>query len=244
MPDTETNSRALKQSIVIDALRRGASIGEAAEAADISRRSVSLWAETDPSGFGALKAEAQRNKSRVVTEGQKKDWTAELTEAEAVLAKIDSELLEAAAPALAGNSKAQASMTRLREDQAHTIERIAALKTALQSADAHLERARAEEAEQARLAAEAEAGEHGKAQADAAAKIDRALQDLGIGWDEFVAASNARQSAARRSGRKARAAYSTNLVQAVFANALTAADAMGLDRRLRVRARPLSEIIK
>ena len=179
----------------------------------------------------------------MVTEGQLSAWQQELAALRAVVDQIHADLLEQAAPALAGDEAAQARQAELREQLRTTEEQIAALTLAVQSADQHLARAREQEAQADREAAAVEADDFAEQQRAAAQRIDNALRELEAGWSDFDAASKQRQSAARRAGSNARAAVTRMLVSAAFACAPGAATAMGLDRTYRPRSRPLSETV-
>ena len=243
MNEPKTDRRAAKKAAFISYLQSSALLGEAAQATGVSRRTVNNWRRADPK-FDALVVEAQKNQGRRITEGQRDKWQEELADTEARLLAFIHELKEVAAPALVGEEVALARQQELQNAIRGATERADALRIAIESAEAHLARARADEAEQARKEAEDEAAGFSKAQLDAAEKVDAALAQLAEGWAEFVAASNGRQSAARRSGGRSRAAYQSNLVQAVWAGALNVGDALGLDRRLRVRARKLQEVVR
>ena len=111
---TTTNPVLAKKAAVLDLLRNGADIGTAAKAAGVAVRTVHDWAAKHPE-FAALKADAMLNRGRVVTEGQLAAWQQELADLRAVEVQANADLLEQAAPALAGDAAALARQAELRE---------------------------------------------------------------------------------------------------------------------------------
>lgn len=237
-----TNPLAVRQAAVLDLLRNGADIGTAAKAAGVAVRTVHTWAEKCPE-FAALKADAMLNRGRVVTEGQLDAWQQELAALRAGVDQIHADLLEQAAPALAGDAPAQARQAELREHLRVTEEQIAALTLAVQSAEQHLARAREQEAQAAREAAAVEADGLGEQQRAAAERIDAALRTIEAAWVEFDRLAKMRQSAARRAGANARPAYVRMLIAAAFACAPSTATALNLDPVYRPRSRPLRDTL-
>lgn len=231
------------RAAVLDSLRRGVSVSEAAAAAGVSRRTVYTWAESDPE-FANLKTAAQKNSGRVIAEGQVEDWKKEQSELEVKAAQLEADLLECAGPAHAGDPDAQAKRDELREQLQENREQREALGTAIQSAEAHLKRACAEESEAARKAAQAEADELREQQRQAAEAVDQALAQIEQSWSDFVKIASQRQSAIRRAGGTARSTFRSLLTVAAFHQAPTAATALGLDRMLRTRrGRPLKDCV-
>lgn len=146
------------------------------------------------------------------------------------------------APAAALTSAYRGRPARAQHQKAQ--EAIQALRQAITSGERHLERQAAEKAERDRQDAAAEAAGLGEKQRAAAERCDNALRQLEQAWAEFATIAQQRQSAARRAGGHARAAYARMLVQAAFVCAPGVSVALGLDRLLRTaHVRPLSETV-
>ncbi len=233
----------IKKTVALDALRRGATVAEAAKAARCSRRTVYTWAESDPE-FAALKDDAKANRSRRITEGQLSDWRAEERDLKAQVVEFERDLVEVAAPALGGDEAAQARQSALRKQLAAAREQLGGLAVAIESAELHIQRARQAEAEAARAAAAAEADDLAAQQRAAAERIDAALAEIESAWSDFATIAQQRQAVARKAGQFTRAAYDRVLVSAVFATAPSTATALGLDRRFRASARPLKDVVQ
>ena len=241
-PKTASDPNTAAKTTIVDGLRRRLSVEAACDSAGVQRRTAYNWRKADQR-FDTAWAEAVEDAEHLVNRQQVADWRTELGRVESDLAEIEAAIGEEAAPAMAGDPDAIVRRDELRVRHQSVTETANALRQAIASGEGHIARQAAAKVEAAREAAAVESDALGAQQCEAAAKIDAALQVIEQAWTEFDAASKSRQSAARRSGGRARPAHDRMLIQAVFASAPATATAIGLDQRYRVRSRPLSETV-